>query len=63
MADDSEDGRIRYDALGIGDAGVRVALIIEGCQFDFESHFPERTGKLVYGQLGAVLDGGAEYGH
>ncbi len=63
VADDREDGRVGDDALGVGNAGVRVALVVEGRELDLEPHLGQGSGKLLDGELGAVLDVGADGGH
>jgi hypothetical protein len=43
-------------ALGVGHAGVRVALVVEGGQLDLEAQLGEGAGELLDGELGAILD-------
>ncbi len=47
VADDGQDRRVGYDALRVGDAGIGVALIVEGGDLDFEAELDERAGELL----------------
>ena len=63
VADDPEDRGIRDDALRVGDAGVGIALVVEGRELDLEPELCQGSGELLDGELGAVLDVGADRGH
>jgi hypothetical protein len=61
VADDAQDGGIGDDGLGVGHAGVRIGLIIEGGQFDLETQLGEGAGQLLEAELGAALDIGTHH--
>ena len=63
VADDREHAGIGHDILGVGDAGVWVALVVEGGELDLEAELDEGTRELLDGELGAVLDVGADRRH
>ncbi len=56
VSDHRENGGIRGDGLRVGDAGIRIGLVIEGCQLDRIAELLERAGKLLHSKQGTVLD-------
>ena len=52
VADDREDGGVGDDALRVGDAGVGVALIVEGGELDLEAELDEGTRRAARWRAG-----------
>jgi len=63
VTDDAQDIGIGDDGLGVGYAGVRVALIVVGGQLDPEAHPSQGSAQLLDGELRSILDVAADDRH